>query len=85
MIREVPPSHEGQQENRMLMEEANLVSALGLLSEADAVGAQRLVQFSLLALTGKFFGSREVGPTPFPESYFVILDMNGLLLEGSHC
>ena len=42
---------------------------------------QQLVQLSSLALANKFHGSAEVGPTPFPDSYFLILDMNGLLLE----
>ena len=63
------------------MEEANLASALGLQSVADTVDTQRLVQLYSLALISKFLGSTEVGPTPFRESYFVILDMNGLLLE----
>ena len=39
------------------------------------------MQFSLLALIRKFLGSLEVWPTLFLESYFVILDMNGLVLE----
>ena len=63
------------------MEEANLASTLGLQSMADTIDAQWLVQLSLLALTSEFLGSLEVGPTPFPKSYFVILNMNGLLLE----
>ena len=48
---------------------------------ANAIDTQRLVQLSSLALTSRFLGSSEVGLTLFPESYFVILDMNGLLLE----
>ena len=48
---------------------------------ANTVDAQWLVQLSLHALTSKFLGSPEVGLIPFPDSYFVILDMNGLLLE----
>ena len=63
------------------MEEASLASALGLHSKVDAESTQRLVQLSSLALASKFRGSPEVGPTPFPDSYFLILDMNGLLLE----
>ena len=39
------------------------------------------MKLSLLALEGEFRGSPEVGPTPCPDSYFLILDMNGLLLE----
>ena len=63
------------------MEETSLASALGLLSQAGADGAQRLVELSAVALASKFRGSPEVGPTPFLDSYFLILDMNGLLLE----
>ena len=63
------------------MEEASLASALGLQSEVDAVSAQRLVQLSSLALASKLHGSPKVGPTPYLESYFIILDMNELLLE----
>ena len=70
-----------QPENRLLMEEASLVFALSLHSQADADIAQRLVQLSSIVLASKFCGSPEVGPTPFPYSYFLILDMNGLLLE----
>ena len=36
---------------------------------------------SSLALEGELRGSPEVGPIPYPDSYFFILDMNGLLLE----
>ena len=63
------------------MEQASPASALGLHSDADAESAQWLVQLSSLALASKFRGSLEVGPTPFTDSYFLILDMNGLLLE----
>ena len=77
----VPPSYVAQPEDRLLIEEVSLASALGLHSEADAESAQRLVQLFLLALEGKLHGSLEVGLTPYPDSYFLILDMNGLLLE----
>ena len=63
------------------MEKASLASALSLHSKADAESAQRLVQLLSLALASEFHGSPEVGPTPFPDSYFLILDMNGLFLE----
>ena len=81
MIMGVPSSHIAQLEDRLLMEEVSLASALSLHSVADAESAQRLLQLSLLALEGKLRGSLEVGPTPYPDSYFLILDMNGLLLE----
>ena len=63
------------------MEEVSLASALDLHSEVDAESAQWLVQLSSLALAGELYGSSEVGPTPYPNSYFLVLDMNGLLLE----
>ena len=68
-------------ENRLLMEEASLTSALGLPSQAGGDSAQRLVELSVVALASEFRGTPEVGPTPYPDSYFLILDMNGLLLE----
>ena len=77
----VPPSQGEQPENRLLMEEASLASALDLTSQVGADSAQRLVQLSAVALASEFHGSPEVGPTPFLDSYFLILDMNGLLLE----
>ena len=39
------------------------------------------MQLASLALAGELHGSSEVGPTPYLDSYFLILDMNGLLLE----
>ena len=63
------------------MEEASLVSALGLHSKADAESAQCFMQLLSLALASEFRGSPKVGPIAFPNSYILILDMNGLLLE----
>ena len=77
----VGPSQGEEPENRLLMEEASLTSALGLSSLAGADGAQRLQELSAAALASEFRGSPEVGPTLYPDSYFLILDMNGLLLE----
>ena len=77
----VPPSQGKQPKNRLLMEDASLAFALGLHSQADADSAQRLVQLSAITLASEFHGSPEVGLTPFPDSYFLILHMNGLLLE----
>ena len=75
-------SSQGEEpENRLLMEEASFASALGLPSQAGANSAQRLVELLAVTLASEFRGSPEVGPTPFPDSYFLILDMNGLLLE----
>ena len=39
------------------------------------------MQLSIVALASELRGSPEVGPTPFSDSYFLILDMNGFLLE----
>ena len=64
-----------------MMEEASLASALGLDSEADVETARRLLQLHAGALQGESLGSQEVGPTPYPNSYYFILDMNGFLLE----
>ena len=78
----VVPLPQGEQlENRLLMEEASFASALGLHSQADADSTRWLMQLSAIALASEFRGSPEVGPTSFPDSYFLILDMNGLLLE----
>ena len=74
----VPPSQGAQPENRLLMEEASLALALGLHSEADVESAQRLVQLFSLTLASEFHRSLEVGRTPFPDSYFLIVDLNGL-------
>ena len=64
-----------------MMEEVSFALALGLHSEADTETAQRLLQLSLAALEGKLRRSQEVGLIPYPDSYYFILDMNGLLLE----
>ena len=75
-------SSQGEEsENRLLMEDASLASALSLPSHAGAHSAQRLVELSVVALASELHGSPEVGPIPFPDSYFLILEMNGLLLE----
>ena len=39
------------------------------------------MELSAVALASELHGSPEVGPIPFPNSYFLILDVNGLLLE----
>ena len=81
MITGVPFLHVAQPEDRLVMEEVSPASALGLHSEADAETAYRLLQLSSAALEGESCGSQEIGPTPYPDSYYLILDMNGLLLE----
>ena len=64
-----------------MIEEASLASALGLDSNSDAKIARRLLQLHAGALQGESRRSQEVGPTPYSDSYYLILDMNGLLLE----
>ena len=63
------------------MEEASLASALGLDFEADVETTRQLLQLQTGALQDESLGSPEVGPTAYPDSYYLILDMNGLLLE----
>ena len=65
-------------EDRLVMEEASLALALGLDSEADAKTARRLLQLHVGALQGESRGSQEVGLISYPDSYYLILDMNGL-------
>ena len=75
-------SSQGEEpKNRLLMEDASLASALGLPSQAGADSTQWLVELLVVALASELRGSTKVGPIPFPDSYFLILDMNGLLLE----
>ena len=80
MIMGVPSSHVAQPENRLLMEEVSLASALGFHFEADSESTQRLLQLSLLALEGESRGSLEVGPTPYPDSYFLMPTLTSLSL-----
>ena len=47
----------------------------------NKIDVERLVQLSSVALNSNICGSPEVGMTTLVNSYFVILDMNGLLLE----
>ena len=77
----VGSSQAEEPENRLLMEEASLASALGLPSQVGADSAEQLVELSAVALASEFRGSPKVGLIPYPDSYFLILDMNGLLLE----
>ena len=63
------------------MEEANLASIVGEILVPDRVDIEQLVQLSSVVLTTNFLESLEVGPTLFLNSYFVILDMSGLLLK----
>ena len=66
---------------QVLMEEAN--RALGASMDTAPVrsDAKRLHQLSSVALNSDICGSAKVETTPLVDSYFLILDMNGLLLE----
>ena len=77
----VPPPEQGQMDLQLMMEEANLAPGAPMDIALDRMDTERLVQLSLVVLNSDFSGSPEVGTIPFVESYFVILDMNGLLLE----
>ena len=64
-----------------MMEEANLASRAPMDTTQERINAERLVQLSSIALNSDICGSLEVGMTTLIDSYFVILDMNGLILE----
>ena len=63
--------------------EGGINRASGSLKDAAAVrlDAKRLHQLSSVALSSEILGTMELGTTPPVDSYFLILDMNGLLLE----
>ena len=63
------------------MEEGNRASGASKDAAPVRIDAKRLHQLSSVALNSKLFGTIEVGTTPPIDSYFLILDMNGLLLE----
>ena len=79
---EVPPSEQGPNlDLRELKKEDN--HAFGATENAALVrfNAERFHQLSLVALNFEILGTTEVGTTLPIDSYFLILDMNGLLLE----
>ena len=80
-VEKVPPPEKGHVEDRLMMEDLELALALGHKSVAVPIDAEWLVELSFLAFTNKFLGSPEVGSTPFLDSYCVVLNMNGILLE----
>ena len=63
------------------MEEGNRASGASKDATLIRIDAERLHQLSLVALNSELFGTTEVGIIPPINSYFLILDMNGLLLE----
>ena len=78
----VPPSDQGLNiDLRGLMEEG--IIAFGASKDAALVRihAERLHQLSSVALNSGLLGTSEVGTIPSIDTYFLILDMNGLLPE----
>ena len=78
----VPPSEQGLNlDLRELTEEGNIASRASKDATSVKIDAERLHQLSLVVLNSGLLGTTEVGTTPPIDSYFLILDMNGLLLE----
>ena len=78
----VPPSQQGQNVDlRGLMEEGILASGVSKDAAPVRVDVGRLHQLSSVALNSGLLGTSEVGTTSSINTYFLILDMNGLLLE----
>ena len=78
----VPPSEQGLNlDLRELMEEGIIASRASKDAAPVRIDAERLHQLSSVALISELLGTSEVGTTPSIDSYFLILDMNGLLLK----
>ena len=78
----VPPSEQGLNlDLRELMEEGNIASGASKDAAPVRIDAEQLHQLSSVALNSGLLGTTEVGTTPSIDSYFLILSMNGLLLE----
>ena len=81
-VTRVPPSEQGLNlDLRELMEEGNHASGASKDATPIRINIERLHQLSSVVLNSKLLGTTEVGTTPPIDSYFLILDMNGLLLE----
>ena len=81
-VTSVPPSQQGQNVDlRGLMEEGIFASGASKDATPVRVDAGRLHQLSSVALNSGLLGTSEVGTTSSIDTYFLILDMNGLLLE----
>ena len=82
LVTGVPPSQQGLNVDlRGLMEEGIIASAASKDAALVRVNVGRLHQLSSIALKSGLLGTSEVGTTPSIDTYFLILDMNGLLLE----
>ena len=66
---------------RELMEEGIIASGASKDAVWVRIDAEQLHQLSSVMLISGLLGTPEVGTTPSIDSYFLILDMNGLLLE----
>ena len=78
----VPPSQQGQNVDlRGLVEDGILASGASKDATPVRVDVGRLDQLSSVALNSGLLGTSEVGTTSSIDTYFLILDMNGLLLE----
>ena len=77
----VPPSQRLNLDLRGLKEEGIIASGASKDAAPVKSDAERLYQLSSIALNSGLFGTSEVGTTPSIDTYFLILDMNGLLLE----
>ena len=81
-VTRVPPSEQGLNVDlRKLMEEGNIASEASKDAAPVRINAKWLHQLSSVALISGLLGTSKVGTTPSINSYFLILDMNGLLLE----
>ena len=82
-VTEVPPSEQGPNVDlQELMEEGtNHASRASKDVALVRTDVEQLHQLSSVALSSEILGTTEVGTTLPVNSYFLILDMNGLLLE----
>ena len=82
LVTEMPPSKQGLNlDLQELMEEGIIASGESKDAAPVRIDAKRLHQLSSVVLNSELLGTTEVGTTPPIDSYFLILDMNGLLLE----
>ena len=81
-VTRVPPSEQGLNlDLRELMEEGIIASGASKDAVPVKIDAEQLHQLSSVALNSGLLGTSEVETTPSIDTYFLILDMNGLLLE----
>ena len=82
LVSGVLPSQQGQNVDlRGLVEDGILASGVSKDAAPVRVDAGRFDQLSSVALNSELLGTSEVGTTSSIDTYFLILDINGLLLE----